>query len=261
MRRRGLIAQQAAEQATEAHAIASAQSERARLAAAALAPAGSAEQLALAQLDLAQASLAKTEIRAGADGLVLERLVEVGDVVQAGRALLLVARSGGIEIVAQVDEKNLQWLQVGQAAEVSPDAFPDARFAATLGFIAPRINPTTATVELRLQVLDPAPELRQDMTVSIDVEVERLAQALSLPNDALRQIQAPRAQVLQLRAGRLIATEVVMGMRGVDRSEAERGWRGRWSWMKHPPSPALPGPPRPQPHRKSARELVGNLRF
>jgi len=86
--------------------------------------------------------LAKTEIRAGADGLVLERLVEVGDVVQAGRALLLVARSGGIEIVAQVDEKNLQWLQVGQAAEVSPDAFPDARFAATLGFIAPRINPT-----------------------------------------------------------------------------------------------------------------------
>jgi len=223
LRKRGLVAQQAAEQATEAHAIASAQSERARLAAAALAPAGSAEQLALAQLDLAQASLAKTEIRAGADGLVLERLVEVGDVVQAGRALLLVARSGGIEIVAQVDEKNLQWLQVGQAAEVSPDAFPDARFAATLGFIAPRINPTTATVELRLQVLDPAPELRQDMTVSIDVEVERLAQALSVPNDALRQMQAPRAQVLQLRAGRLIATEVVMGMRGVDRSEIRLG--------------------------------------
>jgi len=220
---RGLVARQSLERAEEALAIAKAQAEGARVRARSAAPGGEDETVLRQRLATARAQLAKTEIRSLIDGIVLRRLAEPGDVVGAGRGILEVARDGDTEIVAQVDERNLGTLAVGQKALASADAFPDRRFDAEVRFIAPGIDPQTGTIEVRLRVIAPPDYLRQDMTVSVDIETARRERALSVPADALRDVRGDRARVLVVRDGRVEAVEVRLGLRGLGRTEVLEG--------------------------------------
>src|SRR5690606_20970426 len=107
---------------------------------------------------------------------LLTRAAEPGDLVQPGQVLFTLALRGATEILAPLDEKNLPLLALGQEARVVSDAYPQRPFPATLHYIAPSIDPQRGTVDLRLRV-EPAPDfLRQDMTVSVNIETGRREQ-------------------------------------------------------------------------------------
>lgn len=212
---RALVSAEQNERAEEALAVARAQAASARTSAQAVAAGGSDEALLTQRLASAQAALDKTQIRSRIDGVVLNRLAEPGDVIGAGRGIVEVARDGITEIVAQVDERNLASLALGQAALASADAYPDRRFNAQMSFIAPAIDAQTGTVEVRLRVPEPPPELRQDMTVSVDIETGRANDALLLPSDSLREASGDRAKVLVVRDGRVTAVPVRLGLKGL----------------------------------------------
>ncbi|HEU4590001.1 MAG TPA: efflux RND transporter periplasmic adaptor subunit, partial [Steroidobacteraceae bacterium] len=164
---RQLVAREVLEQAEEAETVARATAERARLAAEAVAPGRTEERQLRERLAAAQAQLDKAVIRATADGTVLTRNVEPGDLVQPGRVLLEIARSGDTEIEVPFDEKNLATLALGQHAQCIADAFPQQPFGAVVNHIAPSIDARRGTVSIRLRV-DPVPRfLRQDMTVTV----------------------------------------------------------------------------------------------
>lgn len=220
---RGLIARERAEQADEAVAITAAQAERAVTVAAALAEGGVEERLLRERIASARAQLERAEIRSSVAGTVLRRLAEPGDVLGAGRGILEVAVDGPTEIVAQVDERNLDRLELGQPALVSADAFPERREPGFLSFIAPSVAAQTGTVEVRVRLPEPPAYLRQDMTVSIDIEVGRREQALSLPLDALRNPRPGAAEVWVLREGRVERVAVRTGLRGLERIELLEG--------------------------------------
>jgi len=220
---RGLIAKEQAEQAAETREIAQAQAARAAAVAEALAPGGVEERLLRERIATATALLARTEVRSLIAGAVLRRLAEPGDVLSAGRGIVEVAVDGPTEIVAQVDERNLDRLALGQPTLVSADAFPERREPGEVGFISPAVDPQTGTVEVRVRVPAPPAYLRQDMTVSIDVEVGRREDALSLPLDALRNPRAGAAEVLAVREGRVERVTLRIGLRGLDRVEVLEG--------------------------------------
>ena len=220
---RGLVAKEQAEQAQEAREIAEAQAARAATVAEALAPAGVEEKLLRERIATATALLARTEVRSLIAGTVLRRLAEPGDVLSAGRGIVEVAVDGPTEIVAQVDERNLDRLALGQSTLVSADAFPERREPGEVSFISPAVDPQTGTVEVRVRVPEPPAYLRQDMTVSIDIEVGRREDALSLPLDALRNPRAGAAEVLVVREGRVERLSLRIGLRGLDRVEVLEG--------------------------------------
>ena len=171
-----------------------------------------------------EAALAQTVIRTRVAGTVLRRLAEPGDVVQAGRGIVELARDGDLLVVAQVDERNLDRLAEGQSALVSADAFPSQRLPARVVFIAPAVDPQTGTVEVRVEVPEPPATLRQDMTVSIDIEVGRRERALLLPIDAVDAgAGAGAPTVLVVREGRVQRVPVTLGLRGIDRVEVLGG--------------------------------------
>jgi len=219
---RQLLARELLEQAEEAEAVARAAAERARLAAQATAP-GRSEELQLQErLAAARAQQAKTRIRAQAGGVVLTRHVEPGDLVQPGRVLFEIARTGATEIEVPVDEKNLAVLAVGQTAQCVADAYPDQPFAATVNFVAPGVDAQRGTVIIRLGV-DPVPAfLKQDMTVSVNVQTGSRAAALVVPNDALLDAGA-RPAVLTVRGGRLQRVPVQLGLQGLAKTEVTAG--------------------------------------
>ena len=178
------------------------------------------EGAALAAVDVAQARLAQTRILAPTAARVLARHVEPGQIVQAGKSLLSLALAGPTQLVAAVDERFLAQLQLGQRADVIADAFPQQRFSARVSALAPAIDPQRGAVEVRLD-LEGAPPLflREDLTVSVEVETGRREQALVLPLTALREGDA----VWVVDDGRLQSRPVRLGLRTLQSVEVLQG--------------------------------------
>jgi len=221
---RQLVAAEQAERAEQARRIAEAALSAAEARARASGPAGSSERLLRERIAAARAALEQTVVRTRVAGTVLRRLAEPGDVVQPGRGIVELARDGSTLVVAQVDERNLDRLVEGLPALVSPDAFPQQRLPGRLVFLAPAVDPQTGTVEVRVEVPEAPPTLRQDMTVSVDIEVGRRERALVLPIDAIEPARNDvPAQVRVVREGRVQRVSVTLGLRGLDRIEVIDG--------------------------------------
>lgn len=176
-----------------------------------------------AALAVAQARLAQTEVKAPAAGVVLERLVEPGDIAQPGRRMMTLALDGPVRLVAQVDEKNLPLLAQGAKAIASADAFPDVRFEAVVAYVSPGIDAARGTVELRLDVANPLSILKSDMTVSIEVPGPLLKKALMVPADAVRQLQTSAPWVVVVRDGEAVKVPVKLGVRTLGRAVVQEG--------------------------------------
>lgn len=184
-------------------------------------------QLAQAQANLrtARARLDYTVIRAPADGTLIARNVERGYVVQPGRALMLLSPLGEVQLVVQIDERNMGVLAVGQPALASADAYPNQTFAAQLTYINPAVDPQRGSVEVKLRASSPPGYLRQDMTVSVDIEVARRPDALTIPRTALAAGPNGATGVLVIEDGRVHRRNVRLGVRGDERVEVLDGLR------------------------------------
>lgn len=100
-------------------------------------------RVARAQLGELQARAARLSIRAPAAGLVLERMVEPGQVVGAGTGVLFrLAKGGEMELKAAVSESDLAQLAPGVAAQVTPVG-TDQSFTGQIWQLSPVIDPQT----------------------------------------------------------------------------------------------------------------------
>ena len=216
----GFIGQARLDESRRALAVAQSQLAAARSNAEANRDDGAERQILVDQLataraarETAAAKLAQTRIASPADGVVLDRSSEPGDIAQPGRTLMTIAVDGPTRLVALIDEKNLAVLKPGQAARVSADAFPAARFDAVLDTLSPGIDAQRGTVEAKFRVAAPPPFLRSDMTVSIDIAVADKESALVVPAAALREASSPEPSVLVLRDGVATRAGVKTGAR------------------------------------------------
>lgn len=228
---RGFLSEARLDEVRRALAVARAQLDAARAQNAAIAEPGTDVAQAQAQLALATAARAAAEARlagavltAPADARVLSRLVEPGQIVQPGRALLGLALAGPLQLVAQVDERYLEQLQPGQTASVLADAYPTQRFTARVLSIALLVDAQRGAVEVKFSLPQPVPAfLREDMTLSVEVETARREQALVVPADALRGDESAGASVWLVREGRVEARPVRLGLRTLDAAEIVEG--------------------------------------
>ncbi len=178
---------------------------------------------AAAALEAAEAKLAQTRIRAPAAGVVLERLVEPGDIAQPGRRMMTLALDGPVRLIVQVDEKNLPLIRQGAVAMAAADAFPAERFEAVVNYVSPGIDAARGSVELRLDVPKPPALLRADMTISMDLLGPLLKGALMLPADAVRQLQTDAPWVLVERDGVAVKVAVKIGLQTQGRVAVANG--------------------------------------
>ena len=233
-RRTALAAQQAIaheelEQAAQAEHQARMAMEQAQLQARSLQTGQPQEALALARVASARAALDKTTIRAEMAGTILTRNAEPGDVVQAGQVLFDMARAEDTEVLVALDEKNLGTLALGQSATCIADAYPYQPFAAQVSFIAPRIDPQRGTVDVRLTVA-PVPDfLRQDMTISVNIQTGQQDRAIVIPNDAVAGLEQGQPQVWVVEEGRAQRRTLHLGLRGLAQTQVMQGVQpGDW---------------------------------
>jgi len=178
--------------------------------------------LAASAVEAARARLAQTQLVAPSDAQVLSRAVEPGQIVQPGKSLMALALAGPTQLVAQVDERFLDQLAVGQVASAVADAYAGQRFAARVLSISPTVDAQRGSIEVKFALVDATPAfLRQDMTLSIEVETARRASALALPVAALAEGVTPRVRVVV--DGRVQERPVQLGLRTLDAVEVTGG--------------------------------------
>ena len=112
----------------------------------------------------------------------------------------------------QIDEKNLRLLQPGQPALASADAFAQQRFPAELLSIDPAVDAQRGSIDVKLRVPAPPAYLRQDMTVSVDIEVARRPGATLVPVEAGHDARGPVPGVLKVEGGRVRRQAVRLGL-------------------------------------------------
>jgi RND family efflux transporter MFP subunit len=115
--------------------------------------------VARAQLGELQARVRRLNIVAPAEGLLLERKVEPGQVVTSGTGVLFsIAKGGEMELLARLTEEDLAALSIGVSARVTPVG-SDKSFTGQVWQISPVIDPQTRQGTARI-ALAYAPELR-----------------------------------------------------------------------------------------------------
>jgi HlyD family secretion protein len=185
--------------------------------------ASTAVDQARAAAQVAHARSGYASIRSPVDGVLIARNVEAGDVVQPGKVLMTLSPKGRTQIVIAVDEKNLHLIALGQKALVSADAYPQQKFNAELVYINPGVNAQTGAVDVKLDVPQVPEVLRQDMTVSVDIEVAHRPQALLLSSAALHDADSAAPWVLRVEDGRAVKVPVKVGLRSGGLAEMLQG--------------------------------------
>lgn len=139
--------------------------------------------VARATLGQLQAQAARLNIVSPADGLVLERKVERGQVVGAGAGILFrIARGGELELLARLSEADLAAISPGVPAQVTPVG-STSTFTGQVWQVSPVIDPATRQGTARI-ALAYAPQLRPGGFASVEIRSGAVV-APMLPESAL----------------------------------------------------------------------------
>lgn len=178
--------------------VAAAAHERAR---AALESARADVRVAAAELRLNETDLAKACICSPIDGVVLSRNVDPGQTVasslQAPVLFTLAEDLRQVEIQVDVDEADVGRVAEGQAATFTVDAYPDRSFDARIRELrfGSEVVQGVVTYKAVLSTDNPDLLLRPGMTATAEIVVDRVEDARTVPNAALRfSPPAPEAE-------------------------------------------------------------------
>jgi multidrug efflux system membrane fusion protein len=173
-----------------------------------------AAEVARANAQAARFNRRFSEIRAPADGVVLSRLVEVGEVVGPGTPILMVgagdaARSGSAAGAARVvrigvADRDVVRLEVGDPAVIHLDALPGRTLTGAVDEIAPAATPTTGSFEVTVRITgtSSAAALASGIVARVDITPRAAEPVVTVPLAALVDADGARGRVFALSADR-----------------------------------------------------------
>ena len=202
----------------------------------ALAQVGTAE----ARLNAAQAQLDYTVVRAPIDGVVIERNIEVGEMVAPGGftsqqstgSIVRIADPTSLEVEADINESYIARLQLGQRASIRVDAVPDFDYTGSLRQIVPTADRQRAVVQVKVSIDNLDERLVPDMSCTVTFLEEGVDEAelvqppkLLVPEEAV-QYSGGAAFLFQVDEGLLRRVRVTLGEASDGRVQVIEGVRG-----------------------------------
>ncbi len=131
-------------------------------------------------------------------GTVIEKIAIEGMRFQAGEALFRVVDTTNMWVMAEVYEQDLAYVKVGDAAQVTVNAWPGQPVEGKVTFIYPGLGKESRTARLRIEVANPDGRLRADMAATAEIAAP-LGSSLAVPESAV--IDSGRRQVVLVERG------------------------------------------------------------
>lgn len=138
-----------------------------------------------AAFDLAELKLNYTEIRAPISGIVSQRLIKVGNMVELNQPTFQITDFDPLLAVLHVPEKEMAKLQPGFPANLSADAIPGAEFKGQILRISPIVDAGTGTFKVTVEVNDKTRKLKPGMFTRVQIIYDTHENTLLVPKDAI----------------------------------------------------------------------------
>ncbi|TKJ40458.1 hypothetical protein CEE37_09085 [candidate division LCP-89 bacterium B3_LCP] len=135
--------------------------------------------------DKAKLTRQRTTIRSPISGIVSERLVQTGNLVNTTNKLFIITDPAEKICRVWVPERDLSQLKTQQKAFVTSEIALNERFPGWIKRISPVVDPATGTCKVTIGIKDPHNKLRPGMFVSAEVVIATHDEALLVPKNAL----------------------------------------------------------------------------
>jgi cobalt-zinc-cadmium efflux system membrane fusion protein len=119
------------------------------------------------------------------DGVVVERNATIGATVGADANLFKIINLSSVWIDANVFEKDVERVKLGQPVKVSVPAFPQAAFSGKVIFVSSVLDPETRSMKVRTEVSNRDGKLKPDMFANVEIVTDVNRAAISIPQSAL----------------------------------------------------------------------------
>jgi RND family efflux transporter MFP subunit len=180
--------------------------------------------------EAAQRRLDDYIVRAPADGVVLRRDAEVGEVVDTPASLFWIGEPRPLRVTAEVDEEDIAQVREGQRVLLRADAFSGLVLTATVGQITPKGDATRKAYRVRLLLPDDTP-LLIGMTVEANIVLRQADDAVLVPPAAVRD-----GRVFVVQQETVQPRPVELGVQGPRAVEILRGLRRGEAVVLDPPA-------------------------
>lgn len=178
---------------------------------------------ARSQLSNAQKQLGYTRVTAPFSGVVSEKMVSSGDVVQPGTELYTVVDPSILELEASIQAEELEGLSVGAPVEFTVTGYGGRTFRGAVTRINPTADPATRQVRIYAEIPNAGNELVSGLFAQGRI-ASQSREGLTLPSGAIDRRMA-RPAVLRVRGGKVERVEVELGLvdERAQRVEVRRG--------------------------------------
>ncbi|MBN9615132.1 MAG: efflux transporter periplasmic adaptor subunit [Acidobacteriales bacterium 59-55] len=164
-----------------------------------------------------------TSLKAPLSGVVIKAQASPGDVVDAARPVFTVANLSHVWVQAEVYEKDLGKVRVGQNAFITVDTYPNRSFQGRVAYISDVIDPQTRTARVRCDVANPEFLLKTDMFANIDLPTTFSKRAIAVPTSALQEVEGKNVVFIRKTPTQFEAREVEKGTTVGDLTEIVSG--------------------------------------
>lgn len=158
------------------------------------------------------------EITAPISGVVMERMVELGDLVRANQELFQLAVLQPLLARINVPEKRMDRIRVGQEARLYIESLPHRVVTGHVRMINPGVDPRSGTVKVTIEIPDTEQRLMPGMFASVRIITEQRPEALVMPRRALI-IETDDDDVFVVRDGQAQRVPVTLGFAQGDHVE------------------------------------------
>ncbi|MEO7217811.1 MAG: efflux RND transporter periplasmic adaptor subunit [Gemmatimonadaceae bacterium] len=166
---------------------------------------------AKARLATAQKNFDNTRISAPFDGIVSQKSVSPGDVVQPGGALFTVVDPSTMRLVAAVPSDQLSMVRTGTDVTFSVTGYGEQEFHGKVTRVSPSVDPTTRQVQIIVSIPNKGGTLITGLYA--DGRVSSSTQdGIVVPMNAV-DTRLQRPAVVEVKDGKVLRTDVTLGMR------------------------------------------------
>jgi cobalt-zinc-cadmium efflux system membrane fusion protein len=124
-------------------------------------------------------------VRAPIGGLVVEQDVSAGQLIQPGTTqCFMLSDISTVWVLVNVYQKDLPYVRVGDSVAIQTDTYPEV-FHGRISYVAASLDPSTRTLQARIETNNPAEKLKKDMYVVASVNAGTIPNAIALPDAAV----------------------------------------------------------------------------
>src|SRR3989442_3911796 len=142
----------------------------------------------VARLETAPEVVSEVTVTSPADGLVIARSVNPGQVINAGQDLFVVTDLSTVWVIGDLYERDFSRVRVGSPATITLPSMPDRAVKGRVAYIDPRVDPATRTAKVRVEVPNRGGELRLGMFVTMSIQTGTTERIMVVPRAAVQTI-------------------------------------------------------------------------